>query len=87
MREYVDFLGRQSPYDELDAADLEALARLVEVDYFTAGTGIVTAGQAPLSHFYVVRSGEVEVSTYGDVNDQSIRIAGGIADNVIDMTR
>jgi CBS domain-containing protein len=56
MREYVDFLGRQSPYDELDADDLEALARLVEVEYFTAGTGIVTAGQAPLSHFYVVRS-------------------------------
>jgi len=37
MREYVDFLGRQSPYDELDAADLEALARLVEVEYLTAG--------------------------------------------------
>ena len=51
MREYVDFLGSQSPYDELDASDLEALAQLVEVEYFTAGTIIITAGEPPLSHF------------------------------------
>ena len=67
MREYVDFLGSQSPYDELDASDLEALARLVEVEYFTAGTIIITAGEPPLSHFYVVRSGEVEVVDRGRV--------------------
>ena len=65
MREYVDFLGSQSPYDELDASDLEALARLVEVEYFTAGTIIITAGEPPLSHFYVVSSGEVEVVDRG----------------------
>lgn len=61
MREYVDFLGSQSPYDALESADLEALARLVEVEYFTAGTTIVAAGEQPLTHFYVVRSGEVDV--------------------------
>ena len=69
MREYVDFLGSQSPYDELDASDLEALAQLVEVEYFTAGTIIITAGEPPLSHFYVVRSGEVEVVDRGRVID------------------
>jgi CBS domain-containing protein len=31
MREYIDFLGSQPPYDELDAVDLEALARLVAI--------------------------------------------------------
>ncbi len=31
MREYVDFLGGQTPYDALEASDLEALARLIEV--------------------------------------------------------
>lgn len=61
MREYVDFLGSQSPYDALESADLEALARLVEVEYFSAGTTIVAAGEQPLTHFYVVRSGEVDV--------------------------
>ncbi|BDY26742.1 putative nucleotidyltransferase substrate binding domain-containing protein [Mycolicibacterium mageritense] len=69
MREYVDFLGGQSPYDALDAADLEALAQLVEVEYFAAGATIVATGEAPLSHFYVVRSGEVEVSDRGRVID------------------
>jgi CBS domain-containing protein len=69
MREYVDFLGGQSPYDALDSPDLEALARLVEVEYFTAGSTIVTAGEPPLSHFFVVRIGEVEVADRGRVVD------------------
>jgi CBS domain-containing protein len=69
MREYVDFLGSQAPYDQLDASDLEALAQLVEVEYFTTGTIIITAGEPPLSHFYVVRSGEVEVVDRGRVID------------------
>jgi CBS domain-containing protein len=69
MREYVDFLGAQPPYDALDSADLDALAQLVEVEYFAAGTTIVAADAAPLSHFYVVRSGEVEVSDRGRVID------------------
>jgi CBS domain-containing protein len=67
MREYIDFLGGQPPYDALDVADLEVLARLVEVEYFVAGTVIVAAGTAPLSHFYVVRSGEVEVIDFIDL--------------------
>jgi hypothetical protein len=39
MRENGDFLGVQTPYDILDEDDLNALARLVEVDYVLAGTG------------------------------------------------
>ncbi|MDA2893299.1 DUF294 nucleotidyltransferase-like domain-containing protein [Mycolicibacterium sp. BiH015] len=69
MREYVDFLGNQSPYDALEAADLDILARLVEVEYFTTGQAIVTAGEPPLTHFSVVRSGEVEVVDRGRVVD------------------
>lgn len=69
MREYVDFLGGQSPYDALDAADLEALARLIEVEYFAAGTPIVEAGGSALTHFYVVRAGEVELLDRGRAVD------------------
>lgn len=69
MREYIDFLGSQAPYDALEAADLETLARLVEVEYFPAGQNIVNAGESPLTHFYVVRSGEVEVLDRGRVVD------------------
>ena len=69
MREYVDFLGGQSPYDALDAADLEALARLIEVEYFAAGTTIVEAGGSALTHFYLVRTGEVELLDRGRAVD------------------
>ncbi len=33
MKEFVDFLGGQPPYDALDAGDLQRLARAVEVEY------------------------------------------------------
>ena len=69
MREYVDFLGGQSPYDALDAADLDALARLIEVEYFASGTTIVEAGGSALAHFYVVRTGEVELLDRGRAVD------------------
>jgi CBS domain-containing protein len=69
MREYVDFLGAQSPYDALDAADLAALARLIEVEYFAAGTTIVEAGGSALAHFYVIRTGEVEILDRGRAVD------------------
>jgi CBS domain-containing protein len=51
MREYIDFLGSQPPYEELDAVDPEALTRLVEVEYVTVGTRIIAAGEPPLWHF------------------------------------
>ncbi|MCU1698537.1 MAG: cAMP-dependent protein kinase regulatory subunit, partial [Mycobacterium sp.] len=69
MREYVDFLGAQSPYDALDAADLAALARLIEVEYFASGTTIVEAGGSALAHFYVIRTGEVEILDRGRAVD------------------
>ncbi|MBB5161641.1 cyclic nucleotide-binding domain-containing protein [Mycobacterium sp. AZCC_0083] len=69
MREYVDFLGAQSPYDALDAADLAALARLIEVEYFASGTTIVEAGGSALTHFYVIRTGEVEILDRGRAVD------------------
>jgi CBS domain-containing protein len=64
MREYVDFLGGQAPYDALDA-----LARLIEVGYFAAGTTIVEAGGCALKYFYVVRTGEVELLDRGRAVD------------------
>jgi CBS domain-containing protein len=69
MREYVDFLGAQSPYDALDAADLAALARLIEVEFFGSGTTIVEAGGSALAHFYVIRTGEVEILDRGRAVD------------------
>lgn len=69
MKEYADFLGSQPPYDSLDAADLEQLARNVEVEYFSAGTTIVPDGAGPLNRLYVVRTGLVEILDRGRVVD------------------
>lgn len=69
MKEFLDFLGAQSPYDRLDAEDLSRLARTVEVEYFTAGTVIVEADAAPLDCLYVVRVGVVDVIDRGRVAD------------------
>ena len=69
MKEFLDFLGEQSPYDRLDDDDLTRLARAVEVEYFTSGTVIVEADAAPLAFLYVVRVGAVEIVDRGRVTD------------------
>ncbi|HXP19775.1 MAG TPA: putative nucleotidyltransferase substrate binding domain-containing protein [Streptosporangiaceae bacterium] len=69
MKEYADFLGAHAPYDSLDAADLEQLARNVEVEYFTAGAMIIPADAAALDRLYVVRAGAVDVLDRGRVVD------------------
>ncbi|MFI7067508.1 putative nucleotidyltransferase substrate binding domain-containing protein [Kribbella sp. NPDC050124] len=70
MQEYIDFLGKQAPYDRLDAADLQRLGRCVEVEFFAAGTVIVQAYQPQLDHLYVVRTGSVQVVDRSRVVDE-----------------
>jgi CBS domain-containing protein len=69
VKEYADFLGRHAPYESLDAADLEQLARHVEVEYFGRGTMIVHADAAPLDRLYIIRTGSVEKQDRGRVVD------------------
>lgn len=70
MQEYIDFLGKQSPYDRLSPSDLERLSRHVEVEFFPAGAVIVAAHQPQLEHLYVVRTGSVEVADRTHVVDE-----------------
>ena len=69
-REFADFLGSQTPYDSLDAADLQRLAEHVEVQRVAAGTVVVIAEGAVLEHLYVVRHGAVQVLDRGRVIDE-----------------
>ena len=69
MPEFVEFLGSQFPYDQLDHRDLDALARTVEVEFFADGAVVVAEGSPPLAHLSVVRTGSVEVVDRGRVVD------------------
>ncbi|MFZ0159101.1 MAG: cyclic nucleotide-binding domain-containing protein [Kineosporiaceae bacterium] len=70
VKEFVDFLGGQPPYDALDLDDLERLAESVEAEYFPAGAVIIAAGDDALKHLWVVRTGSVEVLDRGRLLDQ-----------------
>lgn len=70
MKEYVDFLSGQSPYDALDADDLQRLAAHVDVEFVAAGTTIVSENAPPLSSLRIVRTGLVEVVDRGNVIDE-----------------
>lgn len=72
MQEHLDFLGKQSPYDRLDAEDLSTLARSVEVEFFGPGATIVHANGPQLDHLYVVRTGSVHVVDRGHVVDELV---------------
>jgi CBS domain-containing protein len=67
-KEFADFLCRQAPFDLLGADDLERLTARAEVEAFASGS-IVLAENRPVDHFWVVRSGAVEVLDRGDVVD------------------
>ncbi len=70
MKEYVDFLSGQSPYDTLDADDLQRLVQGIDVEFVAAGSTIVRENSAPLSRLWVVRTGVVEVVDRGTVVDE-----------------
>ncbi|MFT3872972.1 MAG: putative nucleotidyltransferase substrate binding domain-containing protein [Nocardioides sp.] len=70
MQEFVDFLGKQAPYDALDADDLERLARRVEVEYFPQGATIVAADAERLEQMMVVRTGLVHLLNRGRIVDE-----------------
>ncbi|MGV9711873.1 putative nucleotidyltransferase substrate binding domain-containing protein [Gordonia sp. NPDC003424] len=61
MREFVEFLGSQSPYDRLGDADLETLARHVDVEFFAQGATIRREDDPPSETLYVIRTGGVEL--------------------------
>ena len=70
MQEFVDFLAKQPPFNALSNQDLEQISAQIDVEYFVAGTVIVEAGEDPLNHLYVVRTGSVEVLDKGNVVDE-----------------
>lgn len=69
MKEFLDFLGGQAPYDVLDADDLDRLAAAIEVEYFPTGTIIIADGQERVENLWVVRSGSIELVDRGRVVD------------------
>lgn len=70
MKEFVDFLGSQPPFDALDSQDLQALARTIEVEFFPAGEVIIVADGPRLEHLWLIRAGRVAVSDRGVVVDE-----------------
>ena len=60
MKEFVDFLAAQPPYDALDPTDLARLVRALEVEYVRAGTVLLRPADPLPDHVWVVRSGALE---------------------------
>lgn len=69
MQEFIDFLGKQAPYDLLDEDDLQRLARRVEVEYFPAGA-VISPDDERVEKLAVVRTGMVQVLEGGRVVDE-----------------
>lgn len=69
MKEFVEFLGAQSPYDRLDGDDLARLAANVEIEFFNQGSVIIEQESPVLEYIRIVRTGAVEVIDRGRVID------------------
>jgi CBS domain-containing protein len=69
VQDIVEFLGHHEPFDALSEEGLEGLARAVEVEFFAAGATILSQGEGPIGHLWVVRRGAVELVDRGRVLD------------------
>ena len=67
--EIIEFLEKYPPFAGLDAAALELLGSVVEVEFHAAGQIIFSKGVAPVEALRVIRSGAVEVVNDGQVLD------------------
>jgi CBS domain-containing protein len=63
------FLARHPPFDSLETAELERVARSVQIEFFAAGTTILQQAGEPARSLYVVRTGAVELLDEGRVLD------------------
>jgi CBS domain-containing protein len=63
------FLVRHPPFDSLETAELERVARSVQIEFFPAGTTILQQAGKPALSLYVVRTGAVELLDEGRVLD------------------
>jgi CBS domain-containing protein len=63
------FLGRYAPFDELAPDRLNAVARTVEIEHFSAGADILQRAGQPAQALYVVRKGAVELLDDGRLVD------------------
>lgn len=70
MQEFVDFLGKQAPYDALSGSDLERMAARVETEYFAKGTVILEPDGNRVDCLRVIRKGAVQVLDRGQVIDE-----------------
>ena len=70
MQEFIDFLGKQSPYDRLDPGDLARLGDALTVEYFAAGATIVGPDIGVLEYLAVIRTGVVTVLDRSTVVDE-----------------
>ncbi len=70
MQEFIDFLAKHSPYDQLDADDLVRLGEATQVEYFPAGSSIVGPDVGVLEYLAVIRTGVVTVLDRSRVVDE-----------------
>ena len=61
----VAFVRSTPPFDALPQELFDGVARSLEVIYYPAGTKLVTVGEQPLQHLYVIRKGAVRLERAG----------------------
>ena len=61
----VSFIRSTPPFDSLPQDLFDGAAKSLEVIYHPAGTKLVTVGEEPLKHLYVIRKGAVRLERSG----------------------
>lgn len=69
VHDVADFLRGHAPFDVLDEAELDTVARAAEIEFHERGAVLLRQGAEPTGHVWVVRSGAVELLDGGRALD------------------
>jgi CBS domain-containing protein len=70
VHDVAEFMKAHEPFSYLDETDLDRLAELTKVEFFSAGTVILEQGERPPHEIRMIRQGAVELIKRGHVLDR-----------------
>ncbi len=69
----ISFLKGIMPFNSLDDATLNYLARHCRVDFFPKGTRLLTAGETEITHLYLIQRGGVKAFIEDDQGEETLK--------------
>ncbi len=74
----IEFFKGIMPFDSLDDATLDRLARNCRVDFYPQGTRLLTTGETDITHLYLIQRGGVKAFIEDELGEETLKDFRGV---------